>query len=348
MQSFHWKLLIYRGSWSFLQHIHTSCFYCLNCQLPYAAQNRDGVLLFAAEGSLTTSLTALNLTDNKRMKVTIITFCLLGAVFANPISYNIVLESSELEANTTESLSVSQSSENSTSELQSSEENASNQSSEPESSESSSEETSEESDSQSDEDDGADSMDETRDNTMGSEENVRKSWVQVFSSVIKVLSAEDNSSAEVEGQTAHLSNEPTEEQPTHSSTSMTFKQKTNTTQGQTNLLLVENPTDSSDTTSDSADTSEVTATSDSSESTSSESSETSETSDSSDASKSTEDSNASDSTEVQQIETKDCVNGTQSCESEEYFFQAVGDDAHYSVDNLMVPDEDERELSLRR
>ncbi|XP_023274212.1 dentin sialophosphoprotein-like [Seriola lalandi dorsalis] len=284
------------------------------------------------------------------MKVTIITLCLVGAVFANPISYNVILESSELEANTTGSLSLSQSSENNTSELQSSEENASNQSSESESLESTSEDkTSEESNSQSDEDDGTDSMAETRDNSMGSEENVRKSWVRVFASVTKVLSAEDNSSTEVEGQTDHLSKELTEKQPNQTSTSTIFKQKTNTTQSQTNLLLVENNTDSSDTTSDSADTSEMTGvTSDSSESTSSESNESSDSSDSSDASKSTEDSNASDSTELHQIKTEDCVNGTQSCESEEYFFQAVGDDANYSVDNLMMPDEDERELSLRR
>ncbi|XP_044045151.1 secretory calcium-binding phosphoprotein 1 [Siniperca chuatsi] len=288
------------------------------------------------------------------MKVTIITFCLIGAVFANPISFNAVLESSELDPNTTESLSVSQSSENDTSELQSSEENTSSQSqsSESESLETTSEDkTSEESNSQSDEDDGTDFAAETRDNSMGSEENVRKSWVRVFASVIKVLSAEDNSSTEVKGQSDHL----TAKQPTHTSTSDTFRQRTNTTQGHTNLPLVENPTHSSDTTSDSADTSDITGvtavTSNSSESTSSESNETnesSENSDSSDASKSSEESNASDSSELEQVKTQDCVNGTQSCESEEYIFQDIGDDAHSSVDNLMVPDEDERELSLRR
>ncbi|XP_075948102.1 uncharacterized protein LOC142950087 [Anarhichas minor] len=262
----------------------------------------------------------------------------MGAVFANP----------------TESLSVSQSPENGTSELQSSEENTSSQSqsseseSESESSESTSEDkTSEESNSLSDEDDVTDSMAETRDNSMGSEENIRKSWVQVFASITQFLSAEDNSSTEVKGQSDQL----TEKQPTHTSTSTTARQGTNT-----NLPLVENPTDSSDTASNSADTSESTIviTNDSSESTSSESNETSETSDSSDssdssdASKSEEDSNASDSAELGQIKTRDCVNGTQSCESEEYLFQDIGDDAHYSVDSLMVPDEDERELSLRR
>ena len=178
----------------------------------------------------------------------------------------------------------------------------------------------------------------------------------MVASVVNVLSAEDNSSStEVQGQTEHRSEELTEQQPAQASTAETFEQMTNTTQGQTNLPLVENPIDSSQSTSDSADTSDITgltaATSNSSESASSESNETSETSeasDSSDASKSTEDSNASDSIELGQIKAKDCVNGTQSCESEEYFFQDIGDDAHYSVDNLMVPDEDERELNLRR
>lgn len=161
----------------------------------------------------------------------------------------------------------------------------------------------------------------------------------MFASVVKVLSAEDNSSTEVKGQSDHL----TEKQPTDTSTSRT----------NTKLPLVENPTDSTDTseiagatTSDSSDSTSSVSTS--SESTSSESNETSETSDSSDASMSTEDSNASDSAELKQIKTQDCVNRTQSCESEEYLFQDIGDDAHYSVDNLMVPDEDERELSLRR
>lgn len=184
--------------------------------------------------------------------------------------------------------------------------------------------------------------------TLCSAYSLHQSWVRVFSSVIKVLSAEDNSSTEVEGQSDHL----TEKQANRTSTSATFRQRTNTAKGHTNLPLVENPSDSSDTTSDSADSSDVTGitavTTSSSESTSSESNETSEDSDSSDASKSSEESNATDSSELQQIKTQDCVNGTQSCESEEHFFQDIGDDAHYSVDNLMMPDEAERELSLRR
>ncbi|XP_074538767.1 secretory calcium-binding phosphoprotein 1 [Halichoeres trimaculatus] len=281
------------------------------------------------------------------MKVKIVIFCLIGAVFANPISFSAVLLSSELDSNSTESLSVSQSSENDTSELKSSEENISNssqsQSSESQSVESASEDTtSEESNSLPDEDDGSDSLEETRDDSMGSEENVRKSWVRVFASVIKVLSAEDNST-EVKGHSTEL----TGKQPTHTSTGGSFKHRNNIAQGHTNLLLVETTSDSSDSTDTSDSTDETAATSDSSQSTpSKESSETSEDSDSSDASKSTEDSNASDSAELTQM--KDCVNGTQSCESDEYFFQDIGDDAHYSVDNLMVPDDDERELILRR
>nr|XP_020457826.1 lisH domain-containing protein C1711.05-like isoform X2 [Monopterus albus]XP_020457827.1 lisH domain-containing protein C1711.05-like isoform X2 [Monopterus albus] len=287
------------------------------------------------------------------MKVTIITFCLIGAVFANPIPYNVISESSALDSKTSESSSLSQSSENDTSELQSSEENTSDQSSESESLESLSEDkTSVESNDQSVEDDQTDSQPivETRDNSMGSEENVRKSWAQVFASAVKVLSAEDNSSTEVKGQ--HLNIELTEKQPTPTSTGNTFKQWTITLQGRTNLPKAESPSDSSDTTSDSSDSSDITAvtavsseSSESSESTSSESSGTEETSDSSE---STEDCDANDSTEMKQIKAKDCVNGTQSCESEEYFFQDIGDDAHFSVYNLMVPNENERELSLRR
>lgn len=149
-----------------------------------------------------------------------------------------------------------------------------------------------------------------------------------MASVTKVHSAEDNSSssssAEVRGQPEQL----------------TELRLGNTT----DLLLTDGPTDSSDTTSDSADTTELTAAA-SSQSTSSESDETSETSETSEASDS---SDASDSSELQHVKTHDCVNGTQSCESEEDFFQVIGDDTHYSVDHLMVPEEDERELSLRR
>ncbi|KAL3067094.1 hypothetical protein OYC64_016942 [Pagothenia borchgrevinki] len=251
-------------------------------------------------------------------------FCLIGAVFANPIFFSAISESNSLDSNSTESLSVSQSSENDTSELQSSEESNSiqSQSSESESLESTSEaKTSEESNSQSDEDVAIDLMIETRDDSMGSEENVRKSWVQQFASVIKDLSAEDNSSMEIKAQPDHL----TEKQPTLTSTST-------------------NNTESSSESTSSESTS--------SESTSSESNQTNETSEESDSSseesKSLEDSNASDSDELQQIKAPDCVKGTQSCESEEYFFQDIGDDAQYSVDNLMMPEEAERELRLRR
>lgn len=66
-----------------------------------------------------------------------------------------------------------------------------------------------------------------------------------------------------------------------------------------------------------------------------------------DSSESSESSEASDSAESNQIQALDCVNGTASCESEEYFLQGIGDDGHAAVDHLMVPDDDERELSLR-
>ncbi|XP_054897208.1 secretory calcium-binding phosphoprotein 1 isoform X1 [Poeciliopsis prolifica] len=279
------------------------------------------------------------------MKLIIITFCLIGAAFANPISHNILV-STESESNSTESLSVLESSENNTSELQSSEENTSNQSSESESVESISEDkTSEESDSQSDESDGMDSMAETKDNSMGSEENVRKqSWVRVFPSVIKGASGEDNTSTEVTGLPGLLNNELSGKHPTH----------TKKVQIHTKQPLLEKSTDGSDTASDSADASDSSdvsaAASDSADSSSSESQESQETSDSNDsstASKSTEDSNASDSAELEQVRAINCVNSTQSCESEEYFLQSIGDDAHSEGEHLL-PDEDDRELRLRR
>ncbi|XP_007551873.1 PREDICTED: dentin sialophosphoprotein-like isoform X2 [Poecilia mexicana] len=280
------------------------------------------------------------------MKLIIITCCLIGAAFANPILHNILV-STESESNSTESLSVLESSENNTSELQSSEENTSNQSSESESVESTSEDkTSEESDSQSDESDGMDSMAETKDNSMGSEENVRKSWVRVFPSIIEGASGEDNTSTEVTGHPGLLDNELSGKRPTH----------TKKVQIRTKQPLLGQSTDGSDTTSDSADASDSSdvsaAASDSTDSSSSsesqESQETSDSNDSSTASKSTEDSNASDSAELEQVRAKNCVNSTQSCESEEYFLQSIGDDAHSPGEHLLVPDEDERELRLRR
>ncbi|XP_071382386.1 secretory calcium-binding phosphoprotein 1 [Centroberyx affinis] len=284
------------------------------------------------------------------MKVTIVTFCLIGAVFANPILYNVDVEPNGLETNMTLSLSDSQSSESDTSELQSSEENTSNQSSESESLESTSEDkTSEESDSESDEDTTL-TMGETQDNSLGSEENLRKGWIRVFASVVRVLSAEDNSSTEVKGQSDHLGNKQT--QASHPSTGTAFRWRASTAQGNTNLTLVESNTDSSDT-SDSAGITD--ATSESSDSTSSESDETSENSDSSressrESSESAEESDASDSADLEQVRAKDCAQGADStdCDSEEYFFQDIGDDAHHPVGHLMVPEEDDRELSLRR
>ncbi|XP_071753143.2 secretory calcium-binding phosphoprotein 1 [Centroberyx gerrardi] len=285
------------------------------------------------------------------MKVTIVTFCLIGAVFANPILYNVDVEPNGLETNMTLSLSDSQSSESDTSELQSSEENTSNQSSESESLESTSEDkTSEESDSQSDEDTTL-TMGETQDNSLGSEENLRKGWIRLFASVVRVLSAEDNSSTEVKGQSDHLGNKQT--QASHPSTSTAFRWRASTAQGNTNLTLVESNTDSSDT-SDSAGVTDATSESSDSDSTSSESDETSENSDSSrESSESAEESDASDasdSADLEQATAKDCVQGADStgCDSEEYFFQDIGDDAHHPVGHLMVPEEDDRELSLRR
>lgn len=91
------------------------------------------------------------------------------------------------------------------------------------------------------------------------------------------------------------------------------------TEESTEAPLVDNPTE--------------TATTESSES--DETSETSETSES------------SESREMGQVKT-DCVNSTESCESDEYFFQGIGDDGLYTVDNLMAPDERRREFQLRR
>lgn len=139
----------------------------------------------------------------------------------------------------------------------------------------------------------------------------------MFPKLVKALSAEDNTSTE--------SHEMNINHP------VTHK----TGQRLTNQALL-------DTTSDSAGISA--AASNSSESASSESHESNENTSSSE---STEDSDGSDSSELQQIQTKECVNGTQSCESEEDF-QSIGDDAQLSVDNLAVPDEDDRELRLRR
>uniref|UniRef100_A0A667WIQ7 Uncharacterized protein n=2 Tax=Myripristis murdjan TaxID=586833 RepID=A0A667WIQ7_9TELE len=184
---------------------------------------------------------------------------------------------------------------------------------------------------------------------------MHQNWVQLFSHAIQVLSAEDNSSTEVKGHSEHPGSKT---QPTHTSTGTAFKWRVNTAHNGTMSVLVEAHADSSDSsdtsdTSDSTDTSDLTGVTDtaseSSESTSLESNETSETSDSSDSSQSSE-SNASDSADVEQLTAKDCLHGADStgCESEEHFFQGIGDDAHPSVDQLMVPDEAERELSLRR
>ncbi|XP_029015061.1 secretory calcium-binding phosphoprotein 1 [Betta splendens] len=266
------------------------------------------------------------------MKLSLVILCLIGAVFANPIPYNAVLETSELEANTTESLSLSQSSENDMSQHQNSAENTSEQSSESESLETTSEDTtSEESNSQSDESNQItqDLISETRDDSMGSEENVRKNLVPMLAKVANALSAEDDNSTEVKGQ-PDLSNEQTDKLPAFTA----FKQ------GAAAAQPADTPAGSSDTTSESAESSDVTTAAP-------DSSSSSESNESSDESRSPEDSGASDSAELPQIRAQPCGNATQSCESEEVF-QAIGDDGHHPVDTLMAPDEEEMELSLRR
>uniref|UniRef100_A0A3B3BNU2 Uncharacterized protein n=1 Tax=Oryzias melastigma TaxID=30732 RepID=A0A3B3BNU2_ORYME len=163
--------------------------------------------------------------------------------------------------------------------------------------------------------------------------SLQQSWVKAFSSVGHVLSAEDNTSREVEG---HL--EDASKELTHISL---------TADSRANLPLLHKRIDGID--SSSSDSTDLAAaSSNSTESNSSESQESDETSDSSDASESSKESDESDSAESEQVKAKDCVNGTQSCESEEYFLQSVGDDAHFSVHGLMMPDEENRELSLRR
>lgn len=147
--------------------------------------------------------------------------------------------------------------------------------------------------------------------------------MSVFPNVVQAVSAEDNTSTEVKGHTKDRSNELSKKHP------VTHKTKSGTNQA----LL--------DTVSNSMDVSA--ATSNSSESESSESHESHENDTSSE---STEDSN--DSNSLEQIHNKNCVNGTQSCESEELFLHSVGDDAHFSVGDLHMPDEDDGELRLRR
>lgn len=276
------------------------------------------------------------------MNAIVIFFCLICATFASPITVNKDLDSPEQDRNSTVTLLVAQSSGNGTSD---------NQSSESESSESveseSSDNTSEESDSV--ESNETELLVETRDDSMGSEENVRKSWVRVFATVVRDTSLEDNST-EVKAQPEILSSKLAEKQTIQPPTVKTLQQIS-----KAKVALVQKVTAQSDSSSESAESTDNTAvmtfTADSSQSASSESNETSssEASDSasdSDSAQSSEDSDDSDSRELSPI--KNCVNGTQSCESEEYFFQDIGDDANYSVDNLMVPDEDDRELSLRR
>ncbi|KAK7929229.1 hypothetical protein WMY93_005624 [Mugilogobius chulae] len=267
------------------------------------------------------------------MNVIVILFCLFCAVFTNPITININMDSSELNTNSTDTLLVAQAAGNDTSEVQSSESESS------ESVESaSSDSTSEESDSI-ESNEHTEMLVETRDDSMGSEENVRKSWVRVFATVIKSASVEDNST-EVTSQQPELINKLAEKQPL-------IQVPTSKTQKQSGHCVSESSSESAESTdrtalmTDTVDSSSQSLSSESNETSSSEASDSG--SDSAHSSQSHEDSH---SAELKQL--KHCVNGTHSCESQEYFFQDIGDDANYSVDNLMVPDEDERELSLRR
>ncbi|XP_055013814.1 secretory calcium-binding phosphoprotein 1 isoform X2 [Boleophthalmus pectinirostris] len=287
------------------------------------------------------------------MNIFLISVCLFCAVFANPI-INLDLDSPALDKNTTETLLVAQSSGNDTSSSasessESVESPSSENSSESESVESvesaSSESTPEESDSV-ESNENTQMLVETSDDSMASEENVRKSWVRVFATVVRDGSAEDNS-REMKDQQPEKLSKLSEKQPMMAPTTKTLKQS--------GVSLLQNAQAVSETSSESSESNNhtpliMTATADSSQSASSESNETSSSSSSSEAEpdsvQSSESHEDSDSAEMNQI--KNCVNGTQSCESEEYVFQDIGDDANYSVDNLMVLDEDDRELSLRR
>ncbi|XP_010862420.1 secretory calcium-binding phosphoprotein 1 [Esox lucius] len=330
------------------------------------------------------------------MKITIVMFCLVGAVYANPVIcsfwqiqiHNVFLDLSELESsNVTQTQkfnsSASESSDQSdTSELKSSESESESLESMSESSES----QSSESESQSLEDRTASHTDgDTRDNSEGSEENVRKNWIRVFA--VQVVSAENSSSSEVGGQLEHHTNQGAEKQGTPLSTALTeiHSQPGDTAQSKAAVAVVESllrasfdplkETSASINTDSGAvagnDSTVTSDTSDSSESSeSSESKDTSETSDCSSTSESkesdtsesnesdtseseesnTSESNTSESEEKQPKRATDCQNSVNStaCDSEEeYFFQDIGDDAH-PMDHLLMPDEEQRELSLRR
>ncbi|XP_067107049.1 secretory calcium-binding phosphoprotein 1 [Osmerus mordax] len=303
------------------------------------------------------------------MKITTVILCLVGAVSANPILHRVDMEPCVSESNATQSLSGSQSSDQSdTSELQSSEENTSEDTSENQTSESESEseslesnsddESSEKSQSQSLQDTNTShEMGVTSDNSLGSEENIRKSWIRMFANVIQVLSPKVNGSVKVKGQPDHQNVEEGEQLHTsiHTTTAMTVNRKGTTVPSNGDIFLVESisqPLDGQIATipredhddREGCDISNVPE----ANTDSSESSETSEASDSSDTSESTE-SETSDSADTQQMETRDCRGGVDStaCDSDEYVFQDIGDDAHYPVEHLMMPEE-VHELHLRR
>lgn len=332
------------------------------------------------------------------MKITIVLLCLVGAVFTNPILFKATMEPREFESNVTQSSSASQSSDQSnTSELQSSEENTSEDTSEDQTSESESESESESLESNSEDESSEESQSQslenktvshemgvTRDNSLGSEENVRKGWIRMFAKVVQIKSPEDTSRSDVKGQqttaAATVSQGDTKVRSDEDGSLVDIISRMVDAQSATghnksceiievgdtsNLAKINTDSSESSDTSE-GDTSNLAKTNtDSSESSdtsegdtnnlakantdSSESSETSETSDSSESSESTE-SDDSDSDQKQQLNPKDCQRGVDidaDCDSEEYFFQDIGDDAHYPVDNLMMPEE-VHELHLRR
>lgn len=147
-------------------------------------------------------------------------------------------------------------------------------------------------------------MGETRDDSMSSEENVRK--------------VRRSATLSSTGAQRHISDRSELDLGFFFFQNLIEVIPDNLTEESTEAPLVDDPT-------------EETATTDSSES--EDTSETSET---------------SESSETGRGQVADCSNSTESCESDEYFFQGIGDDGLYTVDNLMAPDEGERELQLRR
>lgn len=243
----------------------------------------------------------------------------MGAAFSNPIVYKVLVKMERMESNGSSE-------------------------SESDSSESISEEKTDSS-----------NIGETSDINLGNGENIRKGWIRVFASFVQVLSTDDKSSIEVRHQPNQVATKETEKQLHHTptTTAIAFGHTTATTQNTGGLSLEESLSkgldilgaqaiysESNDSSESSDSSSLISSNADSSKSGENTSSESSESDESSD----------SDSEEKQQRLSKDCLQGANStaCESEEYSFQEIGDDSHAPVDHLMVPDEEDRELRLRR